>query len=232
MSATDLVLRGDRLIYSSDILLPQDARTTTRPSLAAYDAFTAEILATHPALATIQDHHLHVLDEHSDLYAIDQQFSNSLWTVIKDLSRRIQRAADPSIGPFAYLSNQIEAAKLERIGMPYPQILAAENWPQAPTVFAGTRAHCIDLITKCQDTALAAIEWIAKAKEHCAAMDQFQLPHDWNWFASVPSDVERFAYADDDRLLTLGNEIEWTDALVPPTPPADFDTAAQNAFDH
>ena len=74
--------------------------------------------------------HLHCASTIEGLFSIDLKLTNTLWFILKDLSRTIQLTADPLLNPFGDLSGTLNSKLLEDIDMPFPTILAIKNYTQ------------------------------------------------------------------------------------------------------
>ena len=67
------------------------------------------ILKNSPLTMTLQDHHLHRASATTDLFSINFKLTNTLWFILKDLSRTIQLTADPLLNPFGDLSGTLNS---------------------------------------------------------------------------------------------------------------------------
>ena len=65
------------------------------------------ILKNSPLTMTLQDHHLHRASATTDLFSINFKLTNTLWFILKNLSRTIQLTADPLLNPFGDLSGTL-----------------------------------------------------------------------------------------------------------------------------
>ena len=112
-------------------LLPLDGYTGLDVvPFAAADQIVAfqYILKNSPLTMTLREHHLHRASATEDLFSLDFELANTLWFILKDLSRTIQLAADPLLDQFSDLPGTLDPKLLEDINMPFPTILAIENY--------------------------------------------------------------------------------------------------------
>ena len=126
------------------------------------------ILENSPLTMTLQDHHLHRASATKNLFSIDFELANTLWFILKDLSRTIQFAADPLLDLFSDLPGTLDPKLLEDINMPFPTILAIEkNYTQNLLIVLSTQAKLEQLFGIAQKIGLAGTQWIQEARERC-----------------------------------------------------------------
>ena len=77
---------------------------------------------------TLKHHHIHAISEIHNFHLLDFDLANGIWCVLKDLSRSIHEAADPTINLFEALPSQINPTRLHEIEMVFPRILQIENF--------------------------------------------------------------------------------------------------------
>jgi hypothetical protein len=136
------------------------------------------ILKNSPLTMTLREHHLHRALATEDLFSIDFELANALWFVLKDLSRTIQLAADPLLDPFSNLPGTLDPKLLEDIDMPFPTILAIENYTQNLLIVMSTRAELERLSGIAQRIGLAGAQWIQEARERCGTD---RNGYGWGW---------------------------------------------------
>src|ERR1700674_917400 len=61
------------------------------------------ILETSYLTMRLKRHHIHDISEVHNIYSLDFHLAMGIWYLLKDLSRSIHEAADPSIDPFESL---------------------------------------------------------------------------------------------------------------------------------
>jgi hypothetical protein len=133
---------------------------------------------------TLKRHHIHAISEIHNFHSLDFDLANGIWRVLKDLSRSIHEAADPTINPFEALPSHINPARLREIEMVSPRILQIENFSQNMLLCATTREEIRRLFAMAQDIGIEALEWIAEAKKRCGVLGR---AHGWHW--SVDEEV-------------------------------------------
>ena len=101
---------------------------------------------------------------------LDFDLANGIWRVLKDLSRSIHEATDPTINPFEALPSHINPTRLREIEMVSPRILQIENFSQNMLLCATTRKEIRRLFAMAQDIGMEALEWIAEAKKRCGIL--------------------------------------------------------------
>ena len=107
---------------------------------------------------TLREHHLHRASATEDLFSIDFELANALWFILKDLSHTIQLAADPLLNSFSDLPGTLDPKLLEDIDMPFPTILAIENYTQNLLIVMSTWAELERLFSIAQRIGLAGAQ--------------------------------------------------------------------------
>ena len=79
---------------------------------------------------TLKRHHIHTISEIHNFHSLNFDLANGIWCVLKDLSRSIHEATDPTINLFKALPSQINPAHLCKIEMVSSCILQIENFSQ------------------------------------------------------------------------------------------------------
>ena len=164
-------------------LLPLDGYTGL--DIVAADQVVAfqYILENSPLTMTLREHHLHRASATEDLFSIDFELANTLWFILKDLSRTIQLAADPLLDPFSDLLGTLDPKLLEDIDMPFPAILAIENYTQNLLIVMSTQAELERLFGIAQRIGLAGAQWIQEARERCGT-DRNGYGWDWSRYGN------------------------------------------------
>ena len=116
------------------------------------------ILENSPLTMTLREHHLHRASATEDLFSIDFELANALWFILKDLSHTIQLAADPLLNSFSDLPGTLDPKLLEDIDMPFPTILAIENYTQNLLIVMSTWAELERLFSIAQRIGLAGAQ--------------------------------------------------------------------------
>ena len=168
-------------------LLPLNSHTglDVVPFVAADQVVTFQyILENSPLTMTLQDHHLHRASATEDLFSIDFELANALWFILKDLSRTIQLAADPLLNLFSDLPGTLDPKLLEDIDMPFPMILAIENYTQNLLIMMSTQAELERLFSIAQRIGLAGAQWIQEVRERCRA-DRNGYGWDWSQYGNL-----------------------------------------------
>jgi hypothetical protein len=136
------------------------------------------LLETSFLTMTLKRHHIHTLSDAYDAFSLDFSVANGLWRVLKDLSRSIQEAADPTLDAFETLSGIIPLRRLEEIGMTAPRILFIERYTQNLLLHGSSLSEIHRLFDMAQKIGRETVEWIAEAKGHCLAAGN---SHGWHW---------------------------------------------------
>ena len=154
---------------------------------------------------TLKHHHIHAISEIHNFHSLDFDLANGIWRVLKDLSRSIHEAADPTINPFEALPSHINPTRLREIEMVSPHILQIENFSQNMQLCATTREEIQRLFAMVQGIGMEALEWIAEAKKQCGILGR---AHGWHW--SVGEEVNS------DLIPALEGQLSLFDtALIP-----------------
>ena len=64
---------------------------------------------------TLKRHHIHAISEIHNFHSLNFDLANGIWHVLKDLSRSIHEATDPTINPFEALPSHINPTRLREI---------------------------------------------------------------------------------------------------------------------
>jgi hypothetical protein len=155
---------------------------------------------------TLKRHHIHAISEIHNFHSLDFDLANGIWRVLKDLSRSIHEAADPTINPFEALPSHINPTRLREIEMVSPRILQIENFSQNMLLCATTREEIQRLFATAQDIGIEALEWIAEAKKRCGVLGR---AHGWHW--SVDEEVNSSIFP------VLEGQLSLPDATYPTT---------------
>jgi hypothetical protein len=148
---------------------------------------------------TLKRHHIHAISEIHNFHSLDFDLANGIWRVLKDLSRSIHEAADPTINPFEALPSQINPARLREIEMVSPRIVQIENFSQNMLLCATTREEIHRLFAPAQDIGKEALEWIAEAKKRCGILGR---AHGWHWSVDEEVDSNLFPALEGQLLLS------------------------------
>ena len=92
------------------------------------------ILKSSLPTMTLKCHHIHAISEIHIFHSLDFDFTNGIWCVLKDLSRSIHEASDPTLNLFKVLPSQLNPAHLRKIEMVFLHILQIENFSQNVTL--------------------------------------------------------------------------------------------------
>ena len=138
---------------------------------------------------TLKCHHICAISEIHNFHTLDFDLANGIWRILKDLSRSIHEAADPTINPFEALSSQINLTRLHEIEMVSLHILQIENFSQNMLLCATTREEIRQLFTTAQGIGMEALEWIAEAKKRCGILG---MAHGWHWSVDEGVDSDLF----------------------------------------
>ena len=79
---------------------------------------------------TLKRHHIHTISEIHNFHSLEFDLANGIWRILKDLSRSIYKATDPTLNLFEALPSQLNPACLCEIKMVSPHILQIENFSQ------------------------------------------------------------------------------------------------------
>jgi len=139
---------------------------------------TAAILETSFLTMSLKRHHLHAVSEIHNIYSLDFHLASRIWRVLKDLSRSIHEAADPSLDPFKLLPHYINPNHLSEISMVAPQVLMIEKYSQNMLLSTTSFNNIFKLFKM---LGLETVWWIEEVKEHCEILGAW---HDWIWPSS------------------------------------------------
>ena len=148
---------------------------------------------------TLKCHHIHAISETHNFHLLDFDLANGIWRVLKDLSRSIHEATDPTLNPFEALPSQINPAHLRKIEMVSPCILQIENFSQNMLLCAMTREEIHQLFATVQGIGMEALEWIAEAKKRCGILGR---THGWHWSVDKEVDLDLFPTLEGQLLLS------------------------------
>ena len=139
---------------------------------------------------TLKHHHIHTISKIHNFHSLDFDFTNGIWLVLKDLSRSIHEAADPTINLFEALPSQINLTHLHKIEMVSPRILQIENFSQNMLLCATTHEEIRQLFAAAQGIGMEALEWIVEAKKQCGILGRV---HGWHWSVDKEVDWDLFS---------------------------------------
>ena len=155
--------------------MPMQSRILTPPFASSLDVVPFNPISNSSVLRgifessfltmTLKHHHIHAISEIHNFHLLDFDLANGIWHILKDLSRSIHEAADPTINPFEALPSQINPTHLRKIEMVSPRILQIENFSQNMLLCTTTREEIRRLFTTAQGIGMEALEWIAEAKK-------------------------------------------------------------------
>jgi hypothetical protein len=121
---------------------------------------TAAILETSFLTMSLKRHHLHTVSEIHDIYSLDFHLNSRIWRVLKDLSRSIHEAADPTVDPFKLLPHYVNPNSLSKIGMATPQVLMIEKYSQNMLLRTTSFNNILKLFKMAQTVGLETVQWI------------------------------------------------------------------------
>src|SRR6267154_3069751 len=177
-------------IQSRLAILPSGSSTEVTPyQPIATPEILRGILESSFLTMTLKHHHIHPIAEIHDCYVLDFYLASGMWCVLKDLSRSIHKASDPTINPFKSLPLYLNPYHLHEIEMPAPCILQIENFLQKMLLSSTMMEEVHRLFSMAQAIGVETVEWIAEAKEHCRI---FGRANSWNWNDEGCSDSNQF----------------------------------------
>jgi len=160
-------------------ILPAPASTELVSYNPTHDTdLLSAILDTSYLTMRLRPHYVHDVSELHNLYSLDFHLAMGIWYLLKDLSRSIHKAADPSIDPFYTLPTYLNPNRLNEIGMAPPRILMIKGFSQNMLLSATTWEEVHKLFKMAQSVGLEALEWIGEAKRHCESVGGC---HGWHW---------------------------------------------------
>src|ERR1700685_3621381 len=119
-------------------IMPVQSRLAILPALTSTDIvpynsvhnpnILSAILDTFYLTMRLKCHHVHDVSELHNLYSLDFHLTMGIWYLLKDLSRSIHEAADPSINPFNNLPTYLNHNCLNKISMAPLRILMIEGF--------------------------------------------------------------------------------------------------------
>src|ERR1700734_2448381 len=128
------------------------------------------ILDTSYLTMRLKRHHVHDVSELHNLYLLDFHLAMGISYLLKDLSRSIHEATDPSVNPFDSLPTYLNPNHLNEIGMAPPRILMIEGFSQNMLLSATMWEEVHKLFKMAQSVGLKALEWIGEAKRCCKSV--------------------------------------------------------------
>src|SRR6202050_2413478 len=186
-------------IHSCLAILPAPTSTDIIPYNSVHDPdILSAILNTSYLTMRLKRHHVHDVSELHNLYSLDFHLAMGIWYLLKDLSRSIHEAVDPSVDPFDTLPTYLNPNRLNEIGMAPPRILMIEGFSQNILLSATTLEEVNKLFKMAQSVGLETLEWIKEAKRCCESM---RGSHSWHWDA-----LEAGAVTVHTRLLLLASQ--------------------------
>src|ERR1700683_1257717 len=164
-------------IHSRLAVLPAPVATDLVPFNPSnnLDIFSA-ILETLFLTMRLKHHHIHNISKFHNVYSLNFHLTMGIWDLLKDLSRAIHDAVDPSIDPFRSLPTYLNPNHLNEISMSPPHILMIKGFSQNMLLSATTLEQVHKLFRMAQTIGLEALEWIAEARRHCGSIMGF---HGW-----------------------------------------------------
>ena len=126
---------------------------------------------------TLKCHHIHAISKIHNFHSLNFDLANGIWCVLKDLSRSIHEAADPTINPFEALPSQINLTRLRKIEMVSLRILQIKNFPQNMLLCTTTHEEIRRLFATVQGIGMEALECIVEAKKQCGILGR---AHGWH----------------------------------------------------
>ena len=195
--------------------MPMQSRILAPPFTSSLDVVLFNLISNSSVLRailessfltmTLKRHHIQAISEIHNFHSLDFDLANGIWCVLKDLSRSIHEAADPTINLFEALPSQINPTRLLKIEMVSPRILQIENFSQNMLLCATTREEIHRLFVMAQGIGMEALEWIAEAKKQCGILGR---AHGWHW--SVGKEV------DSDLFPALEGQLSLSDTTLVP----------------
>jgi hypothetical protein len=155
---------------------------------------------------SLKRHHIYSISEIHNLYVLDFTLASGIWRVLKDLSRSIHEAANPSVDPFGLLPSHLDPTHLREIEMTAPRILQIENFSQNMLLSTTTIEEVRRLFAMAQSIRLKTLEWIAETKRRCDLLGQ---SHGWTWNEADDANSDCFPL--------LENQLLLSDATLEPT---------------
>jgi hypothetical protein len=166
-------------VQSRLAILPAPTSTDIVPYNSVHNPdILSAILDTSYLTMRLKRHHVHDVSELHNLYSLDFHLAMGIWYLLKDLSRSIHEAADPSVDPFDTLPTYLNPNRLNEIGMAPPRILMIEGFSQNMLLSATTWEEVHKLFKMAQSVGLEALEWIGEAKRRCESVGG---RHGWHW---------------------------------------------------
>ena len=144
-------------------------------------------------------HYIHAISEIHNFHSLDFDLTNGIWRVLKDLSRSIHEAADPTLNLFEALPSQINPAHLRKIKMVSLRTLQIENFSQNMLLCATTCEEIHRLFTAAQGIGMETLEWIVEAKKRCEILGR---THSWHWPVDEEVDSDQFPALEGQSLLS------------------------------
>ena len=180
---------------------------------------TAAILETSFLTMSLKRHHLHTVCEIHDIYSLDFHLASGIWCVLKDLSRSIHEAANPTVDSFESLPHYVNPNHLCEIGMAAPQILMIEKYSQNTLLGATSFDNIFKLFKMAETVGLEAVHWIEEAKERCGTLGG---QHGWIWpYSGItkPLGFPNLPLLEGQGLIMAGSD-DGLDSEFPPSTPS------------
>ena len=141
-------------------------------------------------------HHIHPISKILNFYSLEFDLANGIWCILKDLSRSIHEAMDPTINLFKTLPSYINLTCLCEL---FPRILQTKNFSQNMLLCATICEEIHQLFAMTQTIRIETLQWIAEAKRQCAIIGRV---HGWHWVVDERVNSDQFPALEGQLLLS------------------------------
>jgi hypothetical protein len=111
---------------------------------------------------TLKWHYIHAISEIHNCYVLNFHLASGMWCILKDLSKSIHKAANPTVDPFKSLPLYIHPTCLCKLKMPALCILQIENFSQNMLMSTTTIKEVCCLFNMAQAIGVEMVKWIAQ----------------------------------------------------------------------
>ena len=116
---------------------------------------------------TLKDHYFHCISAENEPFSLYFQLDTRLWFILKDISQKIQLAANALLDPFDDLSGTIDPDPPKHISEPSPAILIVKNYTQNLLIISSNNEELQRLFKLVQKVGLDGAYWLETTREHC-----------------------------------------------------------------
>ena len=113
---------------------------------------------------TLKCHHIHAISKIHNFHSLNFNLANGIWHVLKDLSRSIHKATDPTLNLFEALVSQLNSTVFAKLKC-YPCIFCRFRTSLRICYFVLQPVRKYTDFSPWQTIGMETLEWIAEAKK-------------------------------------------------------------------